>query len=136
MDRYKLADDVSHRLLKWHLHDLRMAMEIGCCRNMRVIIKLRGGLLETANDPRLRAEYAWLLRKAERMFEIEAIHGAGSLLELDHPMVLSLQTAPRPAFSLAELEAARKFRGSHMLRAAAESCTASSTKGIRDLKTV
>lgn len=134
MDRAEPNVGVSHRVLELHLHDLRVAMEIGFCRNVRAAIELWGGLLETANDPRQRAEYEWLMRKAATMFEVEAVHGAGNLLALDHPMVISLQTWPRSLFAPSELEAARKFRTTHVIGGAVENCTASS-RGVRDLTT-
>lgn len=134
MDRAEPTVGVSHRILELHLHDLRVAMEIGFCRNVRAAIDLWGGLLEAADDPRQRAEYAWLLRKATTMFEVEAVHGPGSLLALDHPMVISLQTWPRSPFAPRELEAARKFHATHFIGGAVENCTASSSE-VRDLTT-
>jgi len=96
--------------LNWHLHDLRVAIEMGFCRSVRSGIKLWGASLETAETPEHRAEYAKILAEADAMFEVENVHGPGSLLNLDHPYVVSLGKQPRPVFLVSEIEAAKKYR--------------------------
>lgn len=96
--------------VEWRLHILRIAMEMGACRTVRTFMRRWGAEVGAAAVKVRRDEYAWLIAKAGRMFEIEQVHGEGSLLELDHPLVISLIECPTPSFSNDEIEAAKKYR--------------------------
>lgn len=110
MDCSKEADRGIHGPVEWRLHHLRMSIEMGYCRNIRKAIELWGTTLEAAENQMRQAEYAWLLDKIERMFAIERVHGGGSLLELNHPYVVALNSTPKSSFGVEELKAAKKYR--------------------------
>lgn len=96
--------------VEWRLHLLRIAIEMGSFRTFRNCVAQWGEDLAACEVHVRREEYAWLLRKAERMSEIERVHGQGSLIELDHPFVLSILNSPKPSLTDEEVQAARRYR--------------------------
>lgn len=101
-----------------YLHTIGVAIEMGCCANIRSMMGRWGGMLEVAEDPRHRADYELLLAKAQEMFEIEKVYGAGSLLELEHPIFVSLQARPVKTFPAVEIQAAMRYRAAKNVMAA------------------
>ena len=64
-------------------------------------------------DEDVRDEYAKIMRRAQEAFQIEAVHGRGSLLQLSHPIVkdligIKVQRLP-PIIEPDEIEAARRY---------------------------
>jgi len=111
-------DDVSsrrrrkkERALLWSLN---VSVDLGCYAILRKEMNAYGPSLESSEDPDVRSGYAQIVAAAQEAFQIEAIHGQGSLLKLDHPAVIDLigRHAPRvpAAITQAEIEAAKRYR--------------------------
>lgn len=99
------------RALLWSLN---VSVELGCYAILRKEINAYGPFLESSADHDVRSRYAQIVAAAQEAFRIEAIHGQGSLLKLDHPAVIDLigRHAPRipAAITPAEIEAAKRYR--------------------------
>jgi hypothetical protein len=96
------------------LYSLRLSLEIGFCVNVRLKLARHAPYLEASTFPAVLAEYAAIREEAENIFRLEEVHGAGSLLNLDHPVIKGLvgrigrdglQTIPT-----AHVEAAKRCR--------------------------
>ncbi|MBO1905312.1 hypothetical protein KHP60_09645 [Microvirga sp. 3-52] len=110
-------DNWSERRLKKEkalLESLRFSLEIGCCAILKNKISRYGAGLASSANSDTRAEYARIIEDAEGAFQIEAIHGQGSLIKLDHPIVIDLigKRVPRvpAAISSEEIAAAKRYR--------------------------
>lgn len=99
---------VGRSSVEWQLYHLRMAIEMGACSFVRKITDAWGSNFQSEGSQFNREEYAWLIKKAKRMYEMETIHGEGSLLELDHPMVTCLMASKEPVFNPEEIAAAKR----------------------------
>lgn len=97
-----------------HLKSLRRSLEAGCCGILRVKIQKFKDKLTSSPDADIRDEFADIMTKANEAFDTEALHGRGSLLQLDHPVVRDLigEKQPRvpPIIPPEEVEAARRYQ--------------------------
>lgn len=95
------------------LDSLRMALETGWCRSLRNKLKLFGPRLVASKDADILAQYDHVLKEANDAFRIEAAHGQGCLLRLDHVLMKDIIgiDKPRdpPLVSKEEIEAARRY---------------------------
>lgn len=100
------------RLERAHLFFMRRSLEAGCCKILKAWIIECHSTLSDSNYPVIRKKYSRLRKKAEEAFAIEELHGVGSLLKLDHPMVENLIKSWRgnpAAISSEEVEAANRY---------------------------
>jgi hypothetical protein len=98
-----------------YLRVLRRSLEIGACVVLRNNLEELGPCLERSTSPEIVEQLIEIRSEAEKAFEIERIHGVGSLLNLDHPSI-SKQVERDNQFSvrvipLEHVEAARRYRG-------------------------
>jgi hypothetical protein len=70
-----------------YLRALRRALELGVCVTLNVRLKKYGQRLAASKSPAVLAEFADILGRAAKAYDIEQIHGEGSLLNLDHPAI-------------------------------------------------
>ena len=97
-----------------HLNSLQRSLDTGCCRILRKKLSTLGAYLSESRDPDVQTEYARVLCEAEVAFRIEEVHGCGSLINLDHPVVKDLigdpvRRDPSP-ISNEEIAAAMRYR--------------------------
>jgi hypothetical protein len=96
------------------LGSLERSLTSGCCRILKIKIGHFRDTLESSKDLIIQRRYSRILEEAEAAFEIEKIHGTGSLLKLEHPLVINMIDEGRPrstpsAISAAEIECARRY---------------------------
>ena len=65
--------------------------------------------LQSSESHETREKFAWFAREADRCATVEAEHGKGSLLNLNHRFVKSSMTGTR-VITPAEFEAAQRYR--------------------------
>lgn len=70
-----------------YLRALRRSLELGVCATLNFRLKKFGRHLAASKSPAVLAEFADILSKAARAYEIEQVHGEGCLLDLDHPVI-------------------------------------------------
>jgi len=108
-----VTDDRRRQVDLGFLDSLRLSLEIGYCGVLRNEIARFGDRLAMSPDEDIRDEYAKITRRAQEAFQIEAVHGRGSLLQLRHPVVKDLIgiKVPRrpPIIEPEEIEAARRY---------------------------
>jgi hypothetical protein len=94
---------------KWRLKTLQYDLDCGFIDLLHRDIQEWGFDLRNSDSPEVRDKFAWFEREATRCSAIEAEHGKGSLLNLDHPFIKRSMGNPRIA-TLEQLEAARSYR--------------------------
>lgn len=92
------------------IENLQHSISIGCCRSLRRRIEEWGVFLADSVDSAVVSEYKAIQRRANTMFQIEELHGAGSLLELSHPTVRRMLSRRSPPWSSNEVAAAERYR--------------------------
>lgn len=101
-------------LQRGYLESLRYSLKIGTISILKIKLKSRERYPTPSCPPDLRAEFFEILSKAYAAFAIEAVHGEGSLLDLDHPGLEQLARKPgykgQPAISEDEIRAAEAYR--------------------------
>ncbi len=97
-----------------NLESLRHALEVGECGVLKAWLERFGPRLSTSSRPHVVAEYLEICERASRAFEIEKVHGRGSFLNLDHPMVAKdiewVRNGGKESFPLDRIEAAKRYR--------------------------
>jgi len=97
-----------------NLASLRHALEVGECGVLKSWLDRFGPRLSKSACPAVVAEYWEILERANRAFEIEKVHGRGSFLNLDHPMVSKdiewVRNGGKESFPLDRIEAAKRYR--------------------------
>jgi len=92
------------------LQTLEFAEEIGSYHILKLQLGSFGAELEAHEDEIIREDYLKLLERVEPCFEIERVHGRGSLLNLDHRYIRNGLRRGDSNICEAELEAARRWR--------------------------
>ena len=111
-------------LREWHdeddsveeanLKSLRFSLEVGSTSCLRMKLRKYRGRLEASESPAVRSEIADIVKQAETAFAIEAEHGIGSLINLDHPSTKKLirlgDRLSKPLIPHSLIEAAERYR--------------------------
>lgn len=95
------------------LEHMGCALRIGYIGVLRYQIDLWGSDLAGSASRTVREEYARILLAAEEAENVEAIHGAGSLLDIADPFVIELMETVHGGLSLIpaeEVAAALRYR--------------------------
>ena len=104
---------------------LRRNLELGSCLGLRNNLQRYRERLEASESPAVRSAIAGIVAEAEKAFAIEAEHGIGSLLNLDHPTVQGwIETSnkrPKPIIPHSIIRAAERYRDLHRPEAACHS---------------
>jgi len=90
--------------------NLQHSISIGCCRSLRRGLEEWGVFLAESVNSAVISEYVAIQERANTMFQIEDLYGAGSLLELSHPDVRQMLSRRNPPWTSNEVVAAERYR--------------------------
>lgn len=93
------------------LYYLRQSIEIGSVRSLRYRIGCWDAFLSASSNEAIRTEFSDMKSRLEDMAKIEAAHGVGALLNLDHPIVRSLSNRSDSWIGPNEIHAAKRYQG-------------------------
>lgn len=80
----------SHEVDDTHLMLIRRLLTLGLIPALRTYIERHALHLERSSSLTIRDQFGSLVKEAQEAFQIEEEHGAGSLLDLDDPLVKRL----------------------------------------------
>lgn len=94
---------------RFHLYMLRHVHAAGLVDVLQRYVQKWAEGLRNSESPETREQFAWFEREIDRCAAMEAEHGKGSLLNLNHRFVKSSMTGTS-VITPAEFEAAQRYR--------------------------